>query len=804
MKKLIALIILCFLIGNKALHAQTCPANIGFETGTFTNWKAAIGSVRTDNSGKNIITLTNSVATANRHTINISKTAVDRYGLFPVLAPNGSNFSVKLGNEGTGNQAEGLSYLINVPADQDSLVITYQYAVVFENPSHALEQQPRFTAKVLDLSTNTYITCASFDYVATAALPGFKKSATLGNNGDPVLYKGWTPVTINLTGYQGKQLLLEFQTADCTQGGHFGYAYVDVNENCNNIIQGNSSCVGSIETFLRGPSGYEVYKWYNADRSIFYGEGETIAIKPQLNVGDVITLDLTPYSGFGCPNTVFTTIRQGVFELELSPTINACKNDVIDLSSNLYILNKNKEVTYTCYTDADLKNEVDITKIQTTGTYYIKAVSPIGCTTAKAIAVIFHEIVVDVSTDVKGCEDGSIDLTSKLVQKSIPSGLIVSYFMDAGLSVPIPDPKNINTSGDYYIKYQSQYCSIFKKIHVDIFPLPVLKITNPAAVCAPETIDITRASVTSGSDAALTFTYYKDAALTLELINPKAISTTGDYFIKATNTNGCTISAKVFVEIYPLPVLVIKKIAPICFPQTINLTDPDLYVGTTPGVKYTFTTADNAPLKNYTNLGESGNYNVTIETINGCRVTKTISLVVNPQPFMVINQPKKVFITQTIDITKPEILKGSSGYSLVNYWEDVQMTIPLENPTQVSKSGPYYISLTNNYGCTIVGTVQVTMVEWPKIMVPTAFTPLKPTNNILFPFFIGIKKLNSFKVYNKWGNLVFETNSMDPAKGWNGTFRGALQPFETYSWFAEGVNLLDYIFTTKGNTVLIP
>jgi hypothetical protein len=723
---------------------------------------------------------------------------------FPVLAPNGSNFSVRLGNEGTGNQAEGLSYLINVPADQDAFVITYQYAVVFENPGHAVEEQPRFTAKVLDISTNTYISCASFDYVATALLPGFKKSATGGTNGDPVLYKGWTPVTINLSAYKGKQLLLEFQTADCTQGGHFGYAYVDVNENCNNIIQGNSSCVGSIETYLRGPSGYEFYKWYNADRSVYYGDGETIAINPQLNVGDVVVLDLIPYAGFGCTNTVSTTIVQGVFELELLPTINACKNDVIDLSSNAYILNKFKDVVYTCYSDAALKNPVDIKKITTTGTYYIKAVSPIGCTTAKSIDVIFHEIIVDVWADVKGCADAAVDLTSQLVQRSVPPGLTVSYFMDAGLSIPIADPKKITTNGDYYIKYQSQYCSISKKINVEIFPLPILKLTNPTAVCAPSTIDITATSVTSGSEAGLTFTYYKDAALTVELINPKAISITGDYFIKALNSKGCTISAKVFVEIYPLPTLVIKKIAPICFPETIDLTDPDLYVGTTAGMKYIFTALDNSVLKDPKNIGETGIYKVTIETVNGCQVTKTIDIVVNPQPVMVINQPKKVFITQTIDITKPEILKGSTGYNLVNYWEDAQMTIPLDNPKLISKTGPCYISLTNNFGCTIVGTVQVTMVEWPQIMVPTAFTPLKSTNNVLYPFFNGIKKLNSFKVYNKWGNLVFETNSMDPAKGWNGTFRGALQPFETYSWFAEGVNLLDYIFTTKGNTILIP
>jgi hypothetical protein len=716
------------------------------------------------------------------------------------LAPNGSDHSVKLGNDGTQANAEGLSYLISVPADKSSFVITYQYAVVFQDPGHSEAEQPRFTAKVLDLSTNTYITCGSFDYIATASLPGFKLSTRAGS----VLYKDWTPVTINLSGYQGKQLLLEFTTADCTRGGHFGYAYIDVNENCNDIIQGNSSCLGSIETALRGPSGYEFYKWYNADKSIFYGSGETIAISPQLNIGDVVVLDLIPFNGFGCANTVSTTMVQGEFELNLTSTINACKGDVLDLSSNVYILNKHPLVTYTCYRDEALKIPIDIKAITTSATYYIKASSPIGCTVAKPVSVIFNEIDVDVLTEIKGCADVPIDITSKLVQKSVPLGITVSYFMDAGLTIPILDPSKITLSGDYYIKYQSTYCTISKKVNVEVFALPLLKITKPTAVCSPATINLTNPAITAGSDPNITYTYYKDAALTLAVSNSKAISVTGDYYIKAVNTSGCISSAKIFIEIYPLPILVAQKPVPVCFPKTVDITDANLYVGTTSGVSFSYTDANNQAVSNPQNISKTGTYIVSIQNANGCKVSKTIEVAIFPQPVLVINQPKKVFITQSVDITKADVIKGSSGYSFANYWYDAQMTIPLDNPKKITKSGQYYISLTNISGCTLVGMVEVITVEWPKIMVPTAFTPLKQTNNILYPFFEGIQKLNSFKVYNKWGNLVFETNNMDPAKGWNGTFRNSIQPFETYSWFAEGVNLLGDIYTTKGKTILIP
>ncbi|RZK51486.1 MAG: hypothetical protein EOO87_17540, partial [Pedobacter sp.] len=106
--------------------------------------------------------------------------------------------------------------------------------------------------------------------------------------------------------------------------------------------------------------------------------------------------------------------------------------------------------------------------------------------------------------------------------------------------------------------------------------------------------------------------------------------------------------------------------------------------------------------------------------------------------------------------------------------------------------------------CDVVGEVEVELVSEPKIIVPTAFTPLKATNNRLYPFLDGIEKLVSFKVYNKWGNLVYQTSSAKDSDGWDGTYKNNLQPFETYSWFAEGVSRIGKTFTNKGKTVLIP
>ncbi|MFX9184989.1 hypothetical protein ABTN69_19445, partial [Acinetobacter baumannii] len=90
----------------------------------------------------------------------------------------------------------------------------YWYAVVFQNPGHAPNEQPRFTVEVLDLTTNSQVQCGSFTYVVSANLPGFEESTV----GTTIMYKKWTPVTVNLSKLAGHTIQLKFATADCTRG----------------------------------------------------------------------------------------------------------------------------------------------------------------------------------------------------------------------------------------------------------------------------------------------------------------------------------------------------------------------------------------------------------------------------------------------------------------------------------------------------------------------------------------------------------------------------------------------------------
>jgi gliding motility-associated-like protein len=89
-----------------------------------------------------------------------------------------------------------------------------------------------------------------------------------------------------------------------------------------------------------------------------------------------------------------------------------------------------------------------------------------------------------------------------------------------------------------------------------------------------------------------------------------------------------------------------------------------------------------------------------------------------------------------------------------------------------------------------------------KVFVPTAFTPNRNgTNDVLRPIFYHVTSLRYFKIYNRWGQQVFETSVL--GKGWDGTLNGSPQPPETYSWVLECTAKTGELVNKSGRSLLI-
>jgi gliding motility-associated-like protein len=114
----------------------------------------------------------------------------------------------------------------------------------------------------------------------------------------------------------------------------------------------------------------------------------------------------------------------------------------------------------------------------------------------------------------------------------------------------------------------------------------------------------------------------------------------------------------------------------------------------------------------------------------------------------------------------------------------------------------FIIVLTNEGGCVTVDSLLVQIVDQANIYVPNAFTPNGDgLNDLLRPVLMGVSELRYFKLFNRWGQLVYETNA--EFAGWDGMFKGIAQPSQTYSWMVEGIGLDGSIIQRKGSSLLI-
>ncbi len=74
-------------------------------------------------------------------------------------------------------------------------------------------------------------------------------------------------------------------------------------------------------------------------------------------------------------------------------------------------------------------------------------------------------------------------------------------------------------------------------------------------------------------------------------------------------------------------------------------------------------------------------------------------------------------------------------------------------------------------------------------------------NDYLKPLPAGIKEFKYFRIYNRWGQLVFDLKWNE--RGWDGKIKGMPQTTQTVVWIAEGIGMDNKTYTQKGTAILL-
>lgn len=155
---------------------------------------------------------------------------------------------------------------------------------------------------------------------------------------------------------------------------------------------------------------------------------------------------------------------------------------------------------------------------------------------------------------------------------------------------------------------------------------------------------------------------------------------------------------------------------------------------------------------------------------------------------------------------EPVIFSNRSQRATIYRWDfgdNTQSELETPDPKYYRRTGTYRVCLQaqNTVGCSDTVCRNVDADVYPLADLPKAFSPNGDgVNDILYVRGAGIETVD-LKIYNRWGQLVFESTNVD--MGWDGRFNGKEQPMEAYGFTLSATFVDGNTFSKKGNVTLL-
>jgi gliding motility-associated-like protein len=786
---------------------QSCPANINFSARDLSFWSAQTGLVNgpshaypAPNNGVSFVP-EYTIATTGIRVISTSGT--DLYGGFSTI-PNingyAYGYSVQLGSTATsfdlhttaqnpGGFTRSVTYLINVPAGPTTVpyTMTYAYAMVLENGTHNSNEQPMFKATLI--ANGNVIDCASPHYylptfnnatggggtgatldTAAALANGFTNSPVLflshsgaqGNTGillRDVWTKGWTEVTFDLSPYRGQNVTLTFEADNCLPGAHFAYAYVALRNSCAGLqISGDTTACSNANAMYSVPAlAGATYNWtVPAGWSINSGNNTNIIhvtpgaaggsitvneVNSCANLNDTLAVKVTPPTVAG-QILSNAEVCSGTNNTQL--TLNGSVGNILKWVSSTDGTNwTNIPTSGASYSAQNLTQTTTFRAIVQNGS---------ACTIDTSVAAT---IVVDAKNvgGVLNPQNSSVCLgqtTNSVFDLTGNKGAVVNWQRSNNNVnwINFAPPKNDSTYSTSGINADIYYRVIVKS---GVCPADTSSIASVHFINVPfpsATIDPDSTSICYGKSAQLHATITAGTSYTWSHAN--TLTNQG---------NGNVISL------------------PFTIQPTATPTSTTRYVLTV------------------SNLGCPNSLTDTFLV----HVSPRIVVFAGNDTNVVANQPVQLHATVSDPTANQFVWSPGTGLSATN----IQNPVATLNPSIVDEGITYVVRATNPQGCYGEDAISIRVFKTgPDIFVPTAFTPNGDgRNDVLRPILVGIKQLNFFRIYNRWGQLVFSTS--ESGKGWDGTISGQQQSTANFVFLAEAVDYTGKIIFKKGNVTLI-
>jgi gliding motility-associated-like protein len=337
-------------------------------------------------------------------------------------------------------------------------------------------------------------------------------------------------------------------------------------------------------------------------------------------------------------------------------------------------------------------------------------------------------------------------------------------------------------------------CSDTDVVVITVTDPPQVQFSSPSPQCITGNSFGFAVTGVWGASATFNWNFGSNAnPSTANTINPSGISydTSGTFPVSiSVNDNGCTTTANGSVLVFPVPEARFNvPNSDGCVPYTVQFSDASI-TGVPLSYRWFFGDGDSSSLASPTHTyTQTGVYDVMliVSAASGCIVTDTFFLpaliVVNPTPtaaFSVDNTTVSIFnpyiTTMNLSVDSDSCLMNFGDGTLANncntthaYWN----------------YGPYTLTQTvwNAFNCPDTAQLRVIVRPEYRFYVPNTFTPNGDgLNDEFLPAIIGAEEYR-FLIFNRWGELLFETNNTKA--GWDGRFKGDKCQQDVYVWKIE-------------------
>jgi gliding motility-associated-like protein len=350
----------------------------------------------------------------------------------------------------------------------------------------------------------------------------------------------------------------------------------------------------------------------------------------------------------------------------------------------------------------------------------------------------------------------------------------------------------------YTVEFNENGCRNTDTVRIRVVNTVNLTASNDTSICANDPVQLT------ANTDGLQYSWLPDPTLSnTNILFPIAtpLSTT-TYQLNARIGN-CVATENVIVTVVPRPSVNAGSDVVICYNSSTQLN------AQTNGTSFTWSNANS--------LNDAGVLNPIATPTN------TTSYVISatdpstgcPKPsydtVMVTVLPKvKAFAGNDTSIiaSLPLQLKATGGVSY--QWSPATGldNANIQGPVAMLDGNPEYITyvvtVADQAGCIDTASITIRIYKTgPEIFVPTGFTPNGDGRNDVFrPIYVGMRTIDYFRVYNRWGKLVYNYNLND-GQGWDGTVNGLKQNIGTFIWMVRATDIIGKVHFKKGTVTLI-